>query len=98
MQMRKLGDSDLRITPIGFGSWPIGGGGWAFAWGQQEDADSVASIHEAIDLGINWIALQTLTRQTLETLMIFSGRVETWRAITTSPFSSRSEIVICRAC
>ncbi len=55
MQTRQLGDSDLHITPIGFGAWAIGGGGWAFAWGPQDDAESIATIHEAIDLGINWI-------------------------------------------
>jgi aryl-alcohol dehydrogenase-like predicted oxidoreductase len=55
MQTRRLGNSDLHITPVGFGAWAIGGGGWAFAWGAQDDADSVATIREAIDLGINWI-------------------------------------------
>lgn len=55
MQTRRLGNSDLHITPIGFGAWAIGGGGWAFGWGAQDDADSVATIREAIDLGINWI-------------------------------------------
>jgi aryl-alcohol dehydrogenase-like predicted oxidoreductase len=55
MQTRTLGNSDLAITPLGFGAWAIGGGGWAFGWGQQDDADSIASIHEALDLGINWI-------------------------------------------
>jgi aryl-alcohol dehydrogenase-like predicted oxidoreductase len=55
METRPLGNSDLRITPIGFGAWAIGGGGWAFAWGPQDDADSVACIREAIDLGVNWI-------------------------------------------
>lgn len=55
MQTRKLGNSDLNITAIGFGAWAIGGGGWAFAWGAQDDADSVATIREAIALGINWI-------------------------------------------
>ncbi len=55
MQTRQLGNSDLHITPIGFGAWAIGGGGWAFAWGTQDDAESVATIREAIDLGINWI-------------------------------------------
>jgi aryl-alcohol dehydrogenase-like predicted oxidoreductase len=55
MQTRRLGNSDLEITPIGFGAWAIGGPGWAFAWGPQEDADSIAAIHEALDLGINWI-------------------------------------------
>ena len=55
MQTRRLGNSDLDITPIGFGAWAIGGGGWAFGWGAQDDADSVATIREALDLGINWI-------------------------------------------
>lgn len=55
MLTRKLGNSDLHITPIGFGAWAIGGGGWAFAWGAQDDAESVASIREALDLGVNWI-------------------------------------------
>lgn len=55
MQTRRLGNSDLDITPLGFGAWAIGGGGWAFGWGAQDDADSVATIREALDLGINWI-------------------------------------------
>jgi aryl-alcohol dehydrogenase-like predicted oxidoreductase len=55
MQTRRLGNSDMHITPIGFGAWAIGGSGWAFAWGSQDDAESVAAIREAIDLGINWI-------------------------------------------
>src|SRR6478735_4124494 len=55
METRRLGNSDLHITRIGFGAWAIGGGGWAFAWGEQDDSESVASIREAIDLGINWI-------------------------------------------
>jgi aryl-alcohol dehydrogenase-like predicted oxidoreductase len=55
MQTRRLGNSDLHITPIGFGAWAIGGGGWAFAWGPQDDRESIATIREAIDLGINWI-------------------------------------------
>jgi aryl-alcohol dehydrogenase-like predicted oxidoreductase len=55
MIVRQLGNSDLHITTIGFGAWAIGGGGWAFGWGSQEDTDSIASIREAIDLGINWI-------------------------------------------
>lgn len=55
MQTRRLGNSDLNITTIGYGAWAIGGSGWAFAWGPQDDAESVATIREAIDLGINWI-------------------------------------------
>jgi aryl-alcohol dehydrogenase-like predicted oxidoreductase len=55
MQTRRLGNSDLDITPIGFGAWAIGGGGWQFAWGSQDDSDSIAAIREALDAGINWI-------------------------------------------
>ena len=55
MQTRRLGNSDLDITVIGFGAWAIGGGDWMFGWGPQDDADSVAAITRAIDLGINWI-------------------------------------------
>ena len=53
--LRTLGNSDLRLTPIGFGAWAIGGGNWEFAWGPQDDGESIAAIHRALDLGINWI-------------------------------------------
>jgi len=52
---RQLGTSDLHITRIGFGAWAIGGPDYAYGWGPQDDADSVAAIHRAIDAGINWI-------------------------------------------
>jgi len=55
MKRKRLGNSDLFITPVGFGAWAIGGGGWEFAWGAQEDTDSIAAIREALDAGINWI-------------------------------------------
>jgi len=55
METRKLGNSDLQITPIGFGAWAIGGSGWEYAWGPQEDTDSIAAIHRALELGVNWI-------------------------------------------
>ena len=55
MQTRKLGNSDLMISPVGFGAWAIGGGDWAFAWGAQEETDSIAAIHRALELGVNWI-------------------------------------------
>jgi aryl-alcohol dehydrogenase-like predicted oxidoreductase len=55
MNKRQLGNSDLDITPIGFGAWAIGGSGWEFAWGAQDDRDSIAAIREALDAGINWI-------------------------------------------
>ena len=55
MQTRTLGNSDLNITPVGYGAWAIGGSGWQFAWGSQDDNDSIAAIHRALDLGVNWI-------------------------------------------
>ena len=55
MQTRQFGNSDMQITPLGLGTWAIGGGNWAFGWGPQDDEASIATIHRAIDLGINWI-------------------------------------------
>jgi aryl-alcohol dehydrogenase-like predicted oxidoreductase len=55
MDKKQLGNSDLRLSPIGFGAWAIGGGDWAFSWGPQDDNDSIEAIHRALDLGINWI-------------------------------------------
>jgi aryl-alcohol dehydrogenase-like predicted oxidoreductase len=55
MQTRKLGNSDLYITPVGYGAWAIGGSGWQFAWGSQDDNDSIAAIHGSLELGVNWI-------------------------------------------
>jgi aryl-alcohol dehydrogenase-like predicted oxidoreductase len=55
MKTKRLGNSDLFITPVGFGAWAIGGGGWQFGWGAQDDNESVAAIHEALDAGVNWI-------------------------------------------
>ncbi|HVZ84737.1 MAG TPA: aldo/keto reductase [Terracidiphilus sp.] len=53
--LRTLGNSDLKLTAIGFGAWAIGGGNWEFAWGPQDDNESITAIHKALDLGINWI-------------------------------------------
>lgn len=55
MTYHQLGQTDLWITRIGFGAWAIGGGDWAFSWGPQDDNDSIAAIHKAVDLGMNWI-------------------------------------------
>jgi aryl-alcohol dehydrogenase-like predicted oxidoreductase len=55
MQTKQLGNSDMHLTPIGIGAWAMGGSGWAFAWGPQDDNDSVAAIREALGRGINWI-------------------------------------------
>jgi len=54
MKTRVLGNSDLNITPIGFGAWAIGGD-WQFGWGAQDDTQSIAAIHRALELGVNWI-------------------------------------------
>ena len=52
---RPLGISGLRITQVGFGAWAIGGGGWSYGWGSQDDTDSVAAIKHAVASGINWV-------------------------------------------
>jgi aryl-alcohol dehydrogenase-like predicted oxidoreductase len=55
LQRRQLGNTDMHITPVGFGAWALGGGGWLYSWGSQDDHESIAAIHHALDLGINWI-------------------------------------------
>ena len=55
MKISQLGTSDMWLTPIGFGAWAVVGGNWAMSWGPQDDNASIAAIHKAIDLGVNWI-------------------------------------------
>lgn len=55
METKKLGNSDMNLTRVGYGAWAIGGGGWEFAWGPQDDADSIGAINRALELGVNWI-------------------------------------------
>lgn len=55
METKRFGNTDMHITPIGFGAWAIGGGNWEYAWGNQDDADSIQAIQRALDMGINWI-------------------------------------------
>jgi aryl-alcohol dehydrogenase-like predicted oxidoreductase len=55
MRTTELGRTGLEITRIGFGAWAIGGGDWEFGWGDQEDDESIAAIHHALDRGVNWI-------------------------------------------
>jgi len=55
MEKRRLGNSDLEITPIGVGAWAMGGGGWQWSWGPQNDKNSIDAIHRALDAGVNWI-------------------------------------------
>src|SRR5712692_7574379 len=51
----RLGRTDMFVTRVGFGAWAIGGGGWAFAWGNQDDTESIAAIRHAVESGVNWI-------------------------------------------
>ncbi len=55
MHKKRLGNSDLELTPIGVGAWAMGGGDWAFSWGAQDDQESIGAIRHALDKGINWI-------------------------------------------
>lgn len=55
MQTKQLGNSDMQITKVGIGTWAIGGTGYEFAWGPQDDRASIEAIHRALDIGINWI-------------------------------------------
>jgi aryl-alcohol dehydrogenase-like predicted oxidoreductase len=55
LQKRRLGTTELEITRVGFGSWAVGGGGWSFGWGPQDDDESLATLRHALELGVNWI-------------------------------------------
>lgn len=55
MNTTRLGNSDMDITPVGFGAWAIGGGGWGASWGAQDDRESIEAIRRALDVGVNWI-------------------------------------------
>jgi aryl-alcohol dehydrogenase-like predicted oxidoreductase len=55
MKFRRLGFTQLELSTVGLGTWAIGGGDWQYGWGPQDDADSIATIQRAIDLGVNWL-------------------------------------------
>jgi aryl-alcohol dehydrogenase-like predicted oxidoreductase len=55
METKQFGNTDMKITRIGFGAWAIGGGNWAFGWGPQDDGEAIAAIHRAIENRMNWI-------------------------------------------
>lgn len=55
MKYKQLGNSDLKLSNIGLGTWAIGGGGWTYAWGAQDRKESTYTIQKALELGINWI-------------------------------------------
>ena len=55
LKTTELGSTGMEITRMGFGAWAIGGGGWEFAWGPQDDDESIAAIQHAVELGVSWI-------------------------------------------
>ncbi len=55
MRKRQLGNTDLELTTIGLGTWALGGAGWEYSWGPQDDQQSIETIHHSIDVGVNWI-------------------------------------------
>ncbi|HLI83478.1 MAG TPA: aldo/keto reductase [Bryobacteraceae bacterium] len=55
MHRKRLGSSDMDLSPVGIGAWAMGGGGWQYSWGPQDDQQSIAAIHAALDRGVNWI-------------------------------------------
>ncbi len=55
MKTVRFGNSDMEITRVGFGAWAIGGNGWAFGWGSQDDKQSIEAIHKSLEMGVNWI-------------------------------------------
>ena len=55
LKTKELGSTGLEITRVGFGAWAVGGGGFEWSWGPQEDEDSIAAIHRALEFGVNWI-------------------------------------------
>ena len=55
LEKTELGSTGMEITRVGFGAWAIGGGGCECGWGAQEDEESIAAIHRALELGVNWI-------------------------------------------
>ena len=55
LHARPLGSSGLQVTTVGFGAWAVGGAGWAFSWGPQDDDESIRAIRHAVSAGVNWI-------------------------------------------
>jgi aryl-alcohol dehydrogenase-like predicted oxidoreductase len=55
MKTKRLGRTGLEISRVGFGAWAVGGGGYAFGWGPQDDEESIAAIAKAVELGVNWV-------------------------------------------
>ena len=55
MEAKQFGNTDMKITRIGFGAWAIGGGNWEYAWGPQDDNESIEAIKRSVEVGMNWI-------------------------------------------
>src|SRR3954464_4177030 len=51
MQPRPLGHSDVKVSPVIFGAWAIGG----WMWGGNDDAHAISAIHASLDAGVNTI-------------------------------------------
>ena len=81
METRQLGNSDMKLTPIGVGAWAMGGGGWAFAWGPQDDDQSIEAIHAALDHLTELVRPAALTNVARPMVGLFSSLVR----VATSP-------------
>jgi len=55
MKTQKLGWTGMHLSTVGLGTWALGGGGWRFGWGPQDDRESIAAIARAVEMGVNWI-------------------------------------------
>ena len=55
MKTTELGNTGMEISRVGFGAWAIGGAEYDWGWGDQDDDQSIAAIHRALELGVNWI-------------------------------------------
>jgi aryl-alcohol dehydrogenase-like predicted oxidoreductase len=100
LEKRQLGNTDMHITPVGFGAWALGGGNWVYSWGPQDDNESIAAIHHALDLGINWIdtaAGYGLGHSEEVVGQALTGMVERPFVFTkcSLPWNERGEIIAC---
>jgi aryl-alcohol dehydrogenase-like predicted oxidoreductase len=87
MRTRALGSSGVPITTIGVGTWAMGGGGWKFGWGEQDDDESVRAIVAGLDAGVNWI----------DTAAIYGhGRAET--TVARAIAGRRDEVFVATKC
>ena len=98
MKTKQLGNSDLFITPIGFGAWAIGGSGWEFGWGEQDDTQSVGAIHRALSERWSFRRVQSFCRASIATVEPEAVVVEAATRSTPFPlFSDGEELLIRRS-